>query len=61
MTEYAVFYAPAALDDLQAIYTYIAHDLANPIAAAGQEGRIRKEIRDLHHLPLRYEQVTWEP
>lgn len=61
MMEYTVFYSPAALDDLQAIYTYIAYDLANPIAAAGQEGRIRKEIRNLYYFPLRYEQVNWEP
>lgn len=61
MTTYEVFYSPAAWDDLQAIYAYIAWDLSNPISAAGQEGRIRKEIRDLRYLPLRYEQVDWEP
>lgn len=61
MTEYEVFYSPAALDDLQTIYTYIAYDLCNPIAASTQEARLRKEIRDLHYLPLRYEQVDWEP
>lgn len=61
MTEYRVFYSPAALDDLQAIYTYIAYDLCNQIAANAQEARIRKEIRDLHYFPLRYEQVDWEP
>lgn len=61
MTEYGVFYSPAALDDLQAIYSYIAYDLCNPISAAGQEARIRKEIRNLSYLPLRYEQVNWEP
>ncbi len=61
MTEYGVFYSPAALDDLQAIYVYIACDLLNQIAASGREARIRKEIRDLKYFPLRYEQVNWEP
>lgn len=61
MTEYGVFYSPAAFDDLQTIYAYIASDLCNHIAAAAQEARIRKEIRDLSYFPLRYEQVDWEP
>lgn len=61
MTEYGVFYSPAALDDLQTIYAYIAYDLRNQIAASAQEARIRKEIRDLRYFPLRCEQVNWEP
>lgn len=61
MTEYGVFYSPAAVDDLQAIYTYIACDLCNQIAASAQETRIRKKIRDLCYFPLRHEQVGWEP
>jgi len=61
MTDYAVFYAPAAWDDLQAIYNYITNTLGNRIAGNAQEARIRKEIQSLNHFPLRYEQVAWEP
>lgn len=61
MTDYTVFYSPLAVDDLDSIYHYIAHDLENGIAAAAQEARIRKEIQALDHLPLRYERIGWEP
>lgn len=61
MTEYGVFYSPAALDDLQTIYAYIASHLCNHIAASAQVARICKEIRDLSYFPLRYERVGWEP
>lgn len=61
MTEYGVFYSPAAFNDLQTIYAYIACDLGNSIAGAAQEARIRKEIRELSYFPLRYERVDWEP
>lgn len=61
MREYRVFYSPAALDDLQLIYTYIAYNLCNRIAADAQEAHIRKEIQDLSYFPLQCEQVDWEP
>lgn len=61
MMEYRVLYTPDALEDLRTIYTYIAYDLSNQIAAGAQETRIRKEIRDLSYFPLRYERVEWEP
>jgi len=61
MTDYAVFYAPAALDDLETIYNYITYTLGNRIAGDAQEARIRKEIQTLDHFPSRYERVSWEP
>lgn len=61
MRDYAVFYSPLAVNDLDSIYYYILHDLKNGIAAAAQEARIRKEIQALNHLPLRYERIDWEP
>ena len=48
MTEnYKVVYSEEALDDLREIYAYIANELLVPEAAAGQVGRIRKEVRSL--------------
>jgi len=61
MTDYAVFYAPAALDDLETIYDHITYTLGNRIAGDAQEARIREEIQTLNHFPLRYERVSWEP
>lgn len=61
MIEYGVFYSPAAISDLEAIYQYIACSLSNPIAGGAQEARIRKGIRGLGRFPLQCERVDWEP
>ncbi|MCC8162033.1 MAG: type II toxin-antitoxin system RelE/ParE family toxin [Lachnospiraceae bacterium] len=59
--QYKVVYSPAALDDLDAIYSYIAFDLQVPQTALNQTNRIRKEIRSLGIFPERYAKVDWEP
>lgn len=58
---YKVIYSPAALDDIRNIYSYIAFDLNVPDIAQGQVDRIRKEIRSLDFMPMRYAIVDWEP
>ncbi len=59
--QFRVTYSPAALDDLKAVYSYIAFELHSPIAAKGQASRIRSEIRSLDQFPERYSVVDWEP
>lgn len=62
MTEnYIISYSQDALDDLREIYSYIANVLLVPETAAGQVGRIRKEVRSLNFMPARYALVEWEP
>ncbi len=61
MDSYTVQYSTDALDDLREIYTYIAEELLAPEIAAGQIGRIRKEVRSLDFMPARYALVDWEP
>ena len=56
-----VEYSPEALDDLRAIYTYIAFHLKERETAGRLIGRIRREIRALNHMPERYAPVEWEP
>ena len=58
---YAVNYSGEALDDLRAIYAYIANALLVPSTAAAQVERIRKEVRSLNFMPARYTLVDWEP
>ena len=58
---YAVNYSEEALDDLRAIYAYIANALLVPATAAAQVERIRKEVRSLNFMPARYTLVEWEP
>jgi len=59
--QYKVIYPPEALDDLDAIYTYIAFDLQVSQTALNQINRIRKGIRLLDNFPERYAKVDWEP
>lgn len=59
--EYRVLYAPAAVEDLRDIYSYLAHNLLVPDTAARQVGRIRQDIRSLDLMPLRFPRVDWEP
>lgn len=56
-----VEYSPEALDDLRAIYSYIAFHLKERETAGRQVGRIRREIRALNEMPERYAPVDWEP
>ena len=58
---YSVQYSPKAMDDLLAIYTYIAAHLQVPEAAKKQVNRIRETIRSLDTMPSRYVPVDWEP
>lgn len=59
--QYEVIYSPAALEDLKAIYSYIAYELLADEAAKNQTERIRREIRSLDFFPERYTLVDWEP
>lgn len=58
---YKVIYSPEALDDIRKIYSYIAFELQVPHTALKQVNRIRKEIRSLDFMPMRYMLVDWEP
>lgn len=58
---FKVIYAPAALDDLRTIYSYIAYELKAVQAAKNQTNRIRKQVRSLDSMPGRYSKVDWEP
>lgn len=59
--QFSVEYSPEALDDLRAIYSYIAFHLKERKTAERQIARIRREVRALHELPDRYASVDWEP
>ncbi|MCD8078822.1 MAG: type II toxin-antitoxin system RelE/ParE family toxin [Lachnospiraceae bacterium] len=59
--QYKVVYSTAALDDLNAIYSYIAFELMAQPTAKNQVNRIRKGIRALNVFPERYAKVDWEP
>lgn len=58
---YNVIYSSEALEDLKDIYAYIAYELQVPDTAKNQVNRIRKEVRSLDFMPLRYTIVDWEP
>lgn len=58
---YQVIYSPEALDDIRKIYSYIAFELQVPDTALNQVNRIRKEVRSLDFMPMRYSIVDWEP
>ena len=45
--KWSVNYTEKAIDDLHAIYEYIAYDLSSPIAAAKLVGRIMDTIDGL--------------
>ena len=59
--KYNVVYSPESTDDLRSIYSYIAFEPKAPNTAESQVNRIRKEIRSLYFMPLRYTLVDWEP
>ena len=50
-----------AYTDLNGIYAYIALELQASDTAKKLVNQIRKEIRFLDHMPLRYPIVDWEP
>jgi plasmid stabilization system protein ParE len=58
---YAVEYSPEAKIDLKQIYAYIAFELEEKQTARKQTDRIRKSIRSLNRMPLRYAAADWEP
>ncbi len=58
---FRVDYSPEALDDVRAIYSYIAFHLKERDTARRQAGKIRSEIRALKEMPERYAPVDWEP
>lgn len=58
---YNIVYSPEALDDIRKIYSYIAYELQVPDIALNQVNRIRKKIRSLDFMPMRYTIVEWEP
>lgn len=59
--DYKIIYSPKALDDIREIYSYIAFNFQAPDTAKKQVNRIRKEIRSLTFMPMRYACVDWEP
>ena len=58
---FLVEYSPDALDDLRAIYSYIAFCLKERGTAEKQIRRIRHEIRALNEMPERYPPVGGDP
>ena len=56
-----IIYSPESLDDLINIYSYISSVLLEPEIAENQVNRIRKTIRKLDQMPMRYRIVDWEP
>ena len=58
---YQVIYSPAAYDDIEAIYTYVAYELLAEPTAGELTAHIRKEIRSLDTFPERNSPVDWEP
>ena len=61
MTFYCVEYSEEAMEDLRAIYRYIAYELLAPQAARGQTDRIQDAIDELNCFPEKYQLVQWEP
>ena len=56
-----VVYSEQALNDLSAIYEYIAYELLVPDTAANQVKRIMKSIKALDEMPMRYKIYEEEP
>ena len=61
--KWSVNYTEKAIDDLHAIYEYIAYDLSSPIAAAKLVGRIMDTIDGLDTNPIGlplYKKEPWK-
>ncbi len=56
-----IVYTAGAKKDLRNLYEYIANDLCVPETAAGQAGKIMREIRGLDKMPMRYRLYGDEP
>lgn len=61
MKTYSVKYSNEAVDDLVAIYIYIADEQLEPANATRLINAIRKQIRSLDQMPERYPVVSWSP
>lgn len=61
MEHYKMVYSVDALQDLEEIYLYISTQLLVPEIAVNQVNRIRKAIRALDSMPMRFALVEWEP
>ncbi len=57
---YSIIYSSEAVEDIKEIYSYIAFELKEPIIARNQVNRIRKMVRSLEYMPMRYACVDWE-
>lgn len=60
-TTYNIIYSPQAFLDLSELYEYIRFTLQVPKTAKKQVYHIRKTIRSLNTMPMRYPLVEWEP
>ena len=60
-TTYNIIYSPQAFLDLTELYEYIRFNLQVPKTAEKQVNRIRKTIRSLETMPMRYTLVNWDP
>ncbi len=56
-----IVYSAQALNDLSAIYEYIAFELLVPDTAANQVQRIMKSIKALDEMPMMYRNYEEEP
>ena len=56
-----IVYSEQALNDMSAIYEYIAYELLVPDIAANQIQRIMKSIKALDKMPMRYKVYEEEP
>ena len=61
MIKYSVELMPEAIDDLQAIYDYIAYVLKSEINASAQLDRLETEILKLDYLPEGFKLYDKEP
>lgn len=59
--KYSIVLSKFAFADLDAIYSYIAHDLRSVENAEAQISRIETEITSLTQMPERYRQYEKEP
>lgn len=60
-TSYGGTYSPQAFLDLTELYECIRFTLQVPKTAEKQVDRIRRAIRSLSTMPMRYPLVDWEP
>lgn len=61
MMKYEVLVSGKSLEDMEAIYSYIAEKLFSPIAAMKQYNRIAEAILSLERMPERIKVMDSEP